>query len=201
MKSAFWTVIFLCLCYLGYSELKSKEKIVFQDPAKPNYTLISYKNNSSCGKSIIQGFNQYVTARHCIDPNAPTKPSRYNDSPVLINSGKPIVLATPKVGLAKTIGFHFGQKVEIDLIVEDLDSCQAIFSVANGQNDINSYIQSGDSGSPVVQFRNGKPIVVGTLTGGLPEYRLEPIEGTRKRFTVGIFNYKDCQSSKYTVIK
>jgi hypothetical protein len=195
-----WTSLLLFATLVGCSKI-SRQTVDISYPQVttskiPNFTLRSYSNNSSCGSSKIQGIQDKITARHCQVPDAQSKNRRLKDSPILVNSGKSLKLPKPTLGKATALGFHFGKKVTMNLQVIEIDKCQALFLIDQNQPKINTYIQSGDSGSPVIQYRNGYPIVVGTMTAGITELEDYPVEDKRFKFYGGVFNHADCASKK-----
>jgi hypothetical protein len=211
VKIGFWTGMMLIVGFVGFNNLRKGSELVnryITEPEvittprqatskpsttqKPDYTLLSYSNNSSCGSSRIQGLEQSITARHCKVSAAKSQSKRFKDAPIIAKTGQSIKLPTPKVGPATAFGYHFGQKVTMNINVLEVDRCQALFLIDKNQPEINTYIQSGDSGSPIVQVRNGFPIVVGTMTAGLTELQDESVEDERFKFYGGVFNYADC---------
>jgi hypothetical protein len=218
VKIGFWTGVMLIVGFVGLnnyrrgselvdryrteSEVITTPRTVTSKPStnrssttqKPDYTLLSYSNNSSCGSSRIQGITQSITARHCKVSADESQSEEFVDSPIIAKTGQSIRLPKPTVGPATTFGYHFGKKVTMNITVLKTDSCQALFSIDKDQPDENRYIQSGDSGSPIVQIRNGYPIVVGTMTAGLTKYQGKSVEGSRFRYFKGVFNYADCSN-------
>jgi hypothetical protein len=151
-------------------------------------SLVSYTNNDSCGMFQTRKITKdYVTARHCI------KRKFKSDSPVLASSGQAVKLTKPRKGNAAIITKHFNQAVQINVKVVEVNQCQAFFTIPRAKKPILSYIQSGDSGSPVVQYDAKKnPLVIGALSGGLVETKIRDVEGSRDAFVAGSLVYDDC---------
>jgi hypothetical protein len=151
-------------------------------------SLVSYSNDNSCGMFKTNKVSRdSVTARHCV------KRKFRSDSPVLASSGQSVLLTKPKVGNATLITKHFNKVVQIKLKVVQVNQCQAFFTVPKGKKSILSYIQSGDSGSPIVQYDAKKnPLVIGVLSGGLVDSKIRDVEGSRDAFIAGSMVYDDC---------
>ncbi|MGL4757825.1 MAG: hypothetical protein ACRCXZ_00680 [Patescibacteria group bacterium] len=199
LRKAFFFLILIS--FLGPRTLlflRDFASIIFSpSDSSPKFTLLSYANDGSCGSYRVAGIPTTLTIRHCEDPFATIRSNLYFDSPIQKYVGLPIDLPKPQIGPAIVYGYHFGKTAKIEVNIIAIDQCQAKFIIKSQQELQNSYIQSGDSGSPIVQLQpDGTELVVGSLSAGIPRAEAYPLEGGRAAFVAGVSNYKDCLPKK-----
>jgi hypothetical protein len=158
----------------------------------PDNTLLRYRNDSRCASNIIKGYNEAITARHCV-VNLPydSKDANSLDSPVDKVTKKAVSLGTPRLGRATLVVFHFGKVKLIPVNVTKVYGCSSnIKTVGKG------YFQQGDSGGALYQEdAAGNKIAVGVISRySVTDSSInKTYEENRKASNEGDTVYRDCR--------
>lgn len=157
------------------------------------FEMDSY-SNKGCGLNKVSGKTEAdpvlnLLAKHCIDDNII---SHDTDAPYDLKSKKIVKLPKPSVGKAKAYVYHFGKPKKVDLIFQNIGSCNATFEVLNGEG-----VQYGDSGGAITQQQNGKEVVVGVLSAIITNQKTKPREGNKIWSNKGYSVHRDCTGNNY----